>query len=134
MVGTFQHSTDVLNSWKEIAAYLDRGIRTAQRWERHLNMPVHHIGKGKRSPVCAKVHELNFWLSTIDSSRIAEVPHSHSPAPIDRKNSPINNLRDLRLNMRNLSQAVAENSVRLRRETDALASRLTAMKSRITKA
>jgi len=42
-----------LNSWKEIATYLSRGVRTVQRWERELKLPVHRIGKGKRSPVYA---------------------------------------------------------------------------------
>jgi len=26
-------SMELLNSWKEIAAYLNRGVRTVQRWE-----------------------------------------------------------------------------------------------------
>ncbi len=30
----------VLNSWKEIACYLGRGVRTVQRYERDLGLPV----------------------------------------------------------------------------------------------
>lgn len=42
-----------LNSWKEIAVYLGLGVRTAQRWELQLNLPVHRIGSGSRKPgVC----------------------------------------------------------------------------------
>lgn len=37
-----------------------------QRWERDLHLPVHRIGRGKRSPVYAKVAELKFWLATSD--------------------------------------------------------------------
>ena len=59
----------MLNSWKEIASYLDRGVRTVQRWERELQLPVHRIGKGKRSPVYAIATELKLWLCT------AEIPH-----------------------------------------------------------
>ena len=30
-----------LDSWKEIAAYLDRDVTTVQRWEKREGMPVH---------------------------------------------------------------------------------------------
>jgi excisionase family DNA binding protein len=43
----------ILNSWKEIAGYLGRGVRTVQRWEQELHLPVHRMGKGRRSPVFA---------------------------------------------------------------------------------
>jgi hypothetical protein len=51
-----------LHGWKNIAAELDRGVRTVQRWERSLGMPVHRISKGARSPVFAFADELHFWL------------------------------------------------------------------------
>ena len=57
-------SPTLLNSWKEIALYLGRGVRSAQRWERELRLPVHRTGTGKRSPVYTLVPELNFWLTT----------------------------------------------------------------------
>jgi len=55
----------VLNSWKEIANYLDRGIRTVQRWENKLALPVHRLGPGKRNPVFAFPSELLNWLQEI---------------------------------------------------------------------
>ena len=55
----------VLNSWKEIANYLDRGIRTVQRWEYKLALPVHRLGPGKRNPVFAFPSELLTWLQEI---------------------------------------------------------------------
>lgn len=51
-----------LNSWKEIAVYLGLGVRTAQRWELQLNLPVHRIGSGSRSPVFAFKAELDVWI------------------------------------------------------------------------
>ena len=50
---TFPTSREVLHSWKEIAAELDRGVRTVQRWERTLQLPVRRLGDGPRSPVFA---------------------------------------------------------------------------------
>jgi|SRR5215470_2281467 len=54
--------TMVLNSWKEIAAYLKCGVRTVQRWERDLDLPVYRPRPGKRGPVCAFPGELQIWM------------------------------------------------------------------------
>jgi hypothetical protein len=56
----------LLNSWKEIAQYLDRGVRTAQRWERS-GLPVHRIGSGPRCPVIAFPKEIDAWLHQFPS-------------------------------------------------------------------
>ena len=34
-------TNDRLDSWKEIAAYLNRSVRTVTRWEREESLPVH---------------------------------------------------------------------------------------------
>jgi hypothetical protein len=51
-----------LQGWKEIAAELDRSVRTVQRWEQKLNLPVHKLGAGDGSPVFAFKDELHSWL------------------------------------------------------------------------
>lgn len=57
-------STEILNSWKEIAIYLSRGVRTVQRWEAELKMPVRRPrGKG-RSAVVAMRSELESWIKS----------------------------------------------------------------------
>src|SRR5688572_3933045 len=50
-----------LDSWKEIASYLGRGIRTVQRWEREERLPVHRLGHAKRGSVYADPAELTSW-------------------------------------------------------------------------
>lgn len=52
----------VFNSWKEIATYLGRGVRTVQRWHSDLNLPVHKVGTTARSPVFAYRVEVDQWL------------------------------------------------------------------------
>ena len=52
---------DRLDSWKEIAAYLGRGIRTVQRWEREEGLPVHRLVHDKRGSVYAQRDELAAW-------------------------------------------------------------------------
>jgi Tol biopolymer transport system component len=52
---------DRLDSWKEIAAYLGRGIRTVQRWEREEGLPVHRLAHEKRGSIYARREELAAW-------------------------------------------------------------------------
>jgi hypothetical protein len=48
-----------LSGWKEIANHLHQGVRTAQRWEKQLGLPVHRIKAS--GPVVAFAEELNAW-------------------------------------------------------------------------
>ncbi len=50
-----------LDSWKEIAAYLDRDVATVQRWEKREGMPVHRHLHDKRGSVYAVREELDTW-------------------------------------------------------------------------
>jgi Tol biopolymer transport system component len=52
---------DRLDSWKEIAAFLGRGVRTVQRWERSEGLPVHRLVHEKRGTVYALRHEVSAW-------------------------------------------------------------------------
>ena len=52
---------DRLDSWKAIAAYLGRGVRTVQRWERDEGLPVHRLAHEKRGSVYASRHEVDAW-------------------------------------------------------------------------
>jgi serine/threonine-protein kinase len=51
-----------LDSWKEIAAYLKRDIRTAQRWERQEGLPVHRHVHDERGTAFAYSGEIDQWL------------------------------------------------------------------------
>jgi len=52
-----------LESWKEIAAYLGRDVRTVQRWERRERLPIHRLHHSKLSSVYAYTSELDEWRS-----------------------------------------------------------------------
>jgi PAS domain S-box-containing protein len=62
-----------LNSWKEIADYLARSVRTVQRWEARFGLPVRHRA-GKRTSVFAIQAELDSWLQTRSTFRA--LPHA----------------------------------------------------------
>ena len=51
-----------LDSWKEIATYLKRGVRTVSRWERQEGLPVHRHLHGKEATVYAFIDEIDTWL------------------------------------------------------------------------
>ncbi len=52
-----------LSSWKEIAQYFNRGVRTVQRWEAELGMPVRRPHGGSRTAVMAIREELDAWMA-----------------------------------------------------------------------
>ncbi len=52
----------VLSSWKEIASYLGKGVRTVQRWERELGLPVRRPKPNEKQIVLAFPEELDNWL------------------------------------------------------------------------
>jgi len=53
-----------LRSWKQIAHYLDRDIRTVMRWEKQGGMPVYRVpGSTRVRPVFAFTRELDQWLA-----------------------------------------------------------------------
>ena len=43
--------SDRFDSWKEIAAYLNREVRTAQRWEKAESLPIHRLQHDKRGEI-----------------------------------------------------------------------------------
>jgi TolB-like protein len=54
---------DILNSWKEISFYLGRDIKTCQRWEKNLELPVHRYDRDSmRSKVFTNKSEIDEWL------------------------------------------------------------------------
>jgi TolB-like protein len=62
-----------LDSWKEIARYLGREVRTAQRWSLARGFPVHHLPGGKRPRVFALRSEIDAWLQGE-----AQAPHEEA--------------------------------------------------------
>jgi hypothetical protein len=53
----------LLNTWKEIAAYTGRAVRTVQRYERDSGLPVHRMRSAGQGSVMAFSDELDTWLN-----------------------------------------------------------------------
>jgi hypothetical protein len=52
-----------LESWKEISSYLGRSIKTCQRWEVELGLPIHRLDGTPRARVFAEPAELDAWMT-----------------------------------------------------------------------
>jgi hypothetical protein len=50
-----------LTSWKEIAAFLGKGVRTVQRWELTLGLPIIRPEGSQSNVVMARCEDLENW-------------------------------------------------------------------------
>jgi hypothetical protein len=54
----------LLQAWKDIAAYMRRDVRTVQRWEKLLELPIHRLTDSRSGSVFAYKSELDAWRET----------------------------------------------------------------------
>jgi Tfp pilus assembly protein PilF len=71
---------DRLDSWKEIAVYLNRDVKTVQRWERWEGLPVRRHHHKRLATVYAYRSELDEWLR----ERQPERPQNGEAGPVPR--------------------------------------------------
>ena len=65
-----------LDSWKEVAAYLNRDVSTVRRWERREGLPIHRLRHESRDSIFADSAEIDAWLQ--ERARV----HSTTPADV----------------------------------------------------
>jgi hypothetical protein len=56
-------SIEVFSGWKDIATYLGKGVRTIQRYERTMGLPVRRPAGKLTGAVLATKAELDAWLA-----------------------------------------------------------------------
>lgn len=79
-----------LDSWKEIASYLKRDIRTVQRWEILEGLPIHRHQHHKQGAVYAYASELDSWWHNHDTEvRANKVSEERSPEATEKPATPI---------------------------------------------
>src|SRR5690242_5889213 len=75
-----------LESWKDIAAYLRRDVRTVQRWEQTDGLPVHRLKRAQRPIPYAYKAELDaWWNSRSDLRAAASATTTPQPQPEPRQ-------------------------------------------------
>ncbi len=76
-----------LDSWKEIAAFLRRDVRTVQRWEKQAGLPVHRHANSRLRTAYAYRSELDaWWLAQREA--VDEAPAPGAPEPERRRWRP----------------------------------------------
>lgn len=74
-----------LDSWKEIASYLDRDVRTVIRWEKERGLPVRRVPGVKGHGVFALSSEVDTWLHSgparANTPAVAVLPLLHPESP-----------------------------------------------------
>ena len=70
-----------LESWKEIAAYLRRDVRTVQRWEQSDGLPIHRHKRPHRSIPYAYKSELDAWWTSRSNVAASDGNHVDSNSP-----------------------------------------------------
>ena len=74
-----------LDSWKQIASYLQRDVRTVQRWEKSEGLPIQRHQHGSRGTVFAYPDEIDVWLEGRTSGQ--EPESAGQPVPV-QESSP----------------------------------------------
>lgn len=79
----------VLTSWKDIARYMGKGVRTVQRWEQDFGLPIRRpLGSSKKA-ILARPHDLDAWVALRCSSRSEIFAPNGADAPSTRPSSPV---------------------------------------------
>ena len=77
----------MLNGWKEIAAYVGKSVRSVQRWQATLGLPVHRIRTPHGQIVYAAAEEIDAWRRERDLDGHAAI--DPTPArPVARASAP----------------------------------------------
>jgi hypothetical protein len=76
----------VLTSWKDIARYMGKGVRTVQRWEQDFGLPVRRPKGSNKKAVLARPRDLDAWVATRCVSR-SELSRPASPLTHSRQAS-----------------------------------------------
>jgi hypothetical protein len=90
-------NNEMLDSWKEIAVFLRRGVRTVQRWEATEGLPVRRHDHLKRGSVYALRSDIDLWVRSRQFGEKARVNRYRSGelrAYVAQQRHTINHLAD----------------------------------------
>lgn len=79
---------DRLDSWKEIATYMRRDVKTVQRWEKREGMPVHRHLHDRLGSVYAFRNELDAWAQKRRLSQPEAPATASEPRATDASGAP----------------------------------------------
>jgi hypothetical protein len=87
-----------LDSWKEIASYLNRDVTTVRRWEKREGLPVHRHRHAALGSVYAFTNEIDHWQSgrerPVDREQPLPLPPSDPRARLVGRETELRRLHD----------------------------------------
>ena len=101
-----------LNGWKEIANYLGKGVRTAQRYERNFALPVRRPSGRSEGAVMATPGEIDAWLMAS--------PKRQMPTPVAPR-------------LTSESEELSENLARMRQSREVLTTARTELRTTLSR-
>jgi hypothetical protein len=119
MMQAHKREPQVLGSWKEIAAYLGKGVRTVQRWENDLGLPVRRPNGTAKGVVNALPNELDRWLA-LQWKRRSIVPVTES-GPHEDLRAAVRTLTELHFAHRQLIEELVQSLKSVRQQCADLA-------------
>ena len=87
----------MLSSWKEIAHFFGKGVRTVQRWEKTLDLPIRRPPGAPSNVVLARTSDLEEWMHRSAAAREAV---SQQDSQVDALQATIS---ELEIEVRSLS-------------------------------
>jgi hypothetical protein len=75
------HPPEILSGWKSIARHLGMGVRTVQRYERQLGLPIRRPAGKLRGAVLATKLELDAWIAASPVRQVFQLTTVPSPIP-----------------------------------------------------
>lgn len=95
-----------LGSWKEIANYLGKAVRTVQRYEHNFGLPVRRAENKGRGGIIASKVEIDAWVKAILPLREVYRP------PRGARDSNLSVVLDLKANVRKMQKLCEEMNAR----------------------
>ena len=101
-----------LTTWKEIASYVGKSVRTVQRWERDLGLPVRR-GRSGKTVLLAVTSELDEWV-VMNLHYSSDQPKSRTQARSGNR-STIAAVAEEVMRLRKLREEMRKSTAELRR-------------------
>jgi hypothetical protein len=108
-VPVVEKELEIMSGWKDIANYLGKGVRTVQRYERALGLPIRRPGKASGYVMATKA-ELDAWTVASSDRQAFQPPNSveENAALMNEFRHRITELHRLRQESAHLREALHE--------------------------
>src|SRR5215472_3810487 len=107
---------EIISGWKDIANYLGKGVRTVQRYEHELGLPIRRPAGKQSGSVIATKAELDGWITASPLGEAFRLPQTvaENAALLKEFRSHLMQLHPLRHEIEHLREALHASSNSLR--------------------